>query len=461
MTRPEDDNELRFTSSGDRWTIALMALFAIFVLPLFGVWAAGRPLEPYLDFPPRPRFVVHAHFSWPVFLLFAGGIVASVAPFIWRILYARSRQDQSSHGATAFGSSRVIFARTPRQGERTAVVRAHAPASQGLLLGRPLGRSSAGSRKPAVFQDTFLERQRFPWWGWAAVVWTASAWLLAWNRWDWVGEWQLHTFTPLWLGYILVMNGLTVARTGSCVMKRYPGSFLLLFPLSGAFWWTFEYLNRFVQNWYYVGGRDITAAEYAVLATIPFSTVLPAVISTADWLSSHPSASAGLDRAWAVPIAVSRQAGWIVVMGAAAGLIGIGLWPDYLFPLVWVAPLLLITGIQTARGHRSLVSAPAQGDWRLLWVMALASLMCGFFWELWNSQSFTHWEYAIPYTHRFQVFEMPLLGYAGYLPFGLECLAVVQLMISAEWVRMPAGRERLPLDPRIREQSYPCLETPY
>jgi hypothetical protein len=28
---------------------------------------------------------------------------------------------------------------------------------------------------------------------------------------------------------------------------------------------------------------------------------------------------------------------------------------------------------------------------------------------------------------RFRIFEMPLLGYAGYLPFGIECAAIAAL----------------------------------
>ena len=34
------------------------------------------------------------------------------------------------------------------------------------------------------------------------------------------------------------------------------------------------------------------------------------------------------------------------------------------------------------------------------------------------------WIYAVPYVHHFQVWEMPLLGFGGYLPFGMECAAV-------------------------------------
>ncbi|MFO0730859.1 MAG: hypothetical protein U0361_07680 [Nitrospiraceae bacterium] len=67
---------------------------------------------------------------------------------------------------------------------------------------------------------------------------------------------------------------------------RYVAS---LFPLSAAFWWTFEYLNRFVQNWHYLGSGDLSASAYVLQATVPFSTVLPAVIGTAECLSAYPN----------------------------------------------------------------------------------------------------------------------------------------------------------------------------
>jgi hypothetical protein len=34
---------------------------------------------------------------------------------------------------------------------------------------------------------------------------------------------------------------------------------------------------------------------------------------------------------------------------------------------------------------------------------------------------------SIPYVQVFHIFEMPLLGYAGYLPFGLKCYCVANL----------------------------------
>ena len=78
----------------------------------------------------------------------------------------------------------------------------------------------------------------------------------------------------------------------------------------------------------------------------------------------------------------------------------------------------------------------AAGDWREAGSWALAALICGFFWEMWNFCSAAKWIYTVPFVQRWTVFEMPILGYAGYLPFGLECgLAVAWLCPECENAR--------------------------
>ncbi len=248
-----------------------------------------------------------------------------------------------------------------------------------------------------------------------------------------MGPLQAFTFTPLWLGYIVVVNALTCRRIGHCMMLHRPRYFLSLFPLSAALWWSFEYLNRFVQNWYYLGGQELTAWEYVWQATLPFSTVLPAVLGTAELLTAYPGFTVGLDQYRVVDVSHRTRWGWGLLCGAAGGLLGIGLWPNYLFSLVWVAPLLLIITIQWIRGEPTIFDGLGRGDWRTPWVAALAALICGFFWELWNFYSLAHWEYAVPFVQRFEWFHMPLLGYAGYLPFGLECLAVADLCLTGKF----------------------------
>ncbi|HJU62570.1 MAG TPA: hypothetical protein VJ864_11035, partial [Candidatus Binatia bacterium] len=149
-------------------------------------------------------------------------------------------------------------------------------------------------------------------------------------------------------------------------------------------------------------------------------------------LGSMPGVSAGLDR---LPLRLPlhpQGTGAALLLGAGFGLVGIGIWPEQLFPLVWMAPLLLVTALQILTGKETVFSDLAEGNAMALWLAAIAALVCGFWWEMWNYKSLAHWEYAIPSVHRFQLFEMPLLGYAGYLPFGLECLAVTLFLFPRD-----------------------------
>ena len=48
---------------------------------------------------------------------------------------------------------------------------------------------------------------------------------------------------------------------------------------------------------------------------------------------------------------------------------------------------------------------------------------------MWNYVSLAKWAYSIFCVDRFKLFEMPLPGYAGYLPFGLECLLTLEMAV--------------------------------
>ncbi len=352
-----------------RWATVLLWPCLLLALPLAGVLASGRSPAPFLDFPPRTPFIAHAPFSGVVFGALGLAVLAVLAPLL-----------------------------------------------RGLICAGGKGRGAAPS--PG----------RFPWWGTAAAVALLAAWCLAWNRFPWFEGLQPHTFPLLWVPFIIVVNGLCQRRTGSCPMRRAPGRFLLLFPVSALFWWFFEYLNRFVQNWTY-SGAEYPPAAYFLLASLSFATVLPAVASVRAWLESFPRI-AHTWRGRALPPALGHPAVRYAGVGLAAlGLAGIGVWPDILFPLLWLAPLVIVGGLGAAIGAPNPVAGVFHGDWSVPVSAALAGLVCGFFWEMWNFHSLVRWEYSIPFVHRFQVFEMPLLGYAGYWPFGLECLLVSRMVM--------------------------------
>ena len=62
--------------------------------------------------------------------------------------------------------------------------------------------------------------------------------------------------------------------------------------------------------------------------------------------------------------------------------------------------------------------------------MGVGALVCGWFWEMWNYWAFPKWHYTVPFLEYAHVFEMPLLGYGGYLPFGLEVYASYYFLTS-------------------------------
>jgi hypothetical protein len=290
-----------------------------------------------------------------------------------------------------------------------------------VIAARPQGKDTS-SRRTGYFP--------FPWWGWLGTGMLAIAWILAWSRFSWFQDWQEFTFSPIWVGYILVINAWTFRRTGHCLLLDRTKFFLWLFPLSAVFWWYFEYLNRFVQNWRYIGIAEFTPLEYFIYATLPFSTVLPAVLSTSEWLASFPRLTGALQNLWPIRVCNWKILAVAILAAGSAGLMGLGVWPNALFPLLWIAPLLVMGSLQVLFGGASTFTDLKHGDWRAVWLPALAGLACGLLWELWNSKSLAHWQYVVPYVQRFSLFEMPVLGYAGYLPFGLECAVIADLFMG-------------------------------
>ena len=54
--------------------------------------------------------------------------------------------------------------------------------------------------------------------------------------------------------------------------------------------------------------------------------------------------------------------------------------------------------------------------------------LIAFFWEMWNYYSYPKWIYHVPWGGWLPIFEMPLLGYGGYLPFALELYALYHFL---------------------------------
>ena len=277
-----------------------------------------------------------------------------------------------------------------------------------------------------------LARRPFPWWGWAGVAVLAVGWVFSWSRFEWFRPFQVQcSYFPMWAGFILIMNALCVRRSGHSPMTDHPWAYAATFPASSLFWWFFEYLNRYVWNWYYLGVSELSAFEYTVYATVCFASVLPAVSAVAAWLATfEPFDDAVYDDMAHVDL---RRPGWNMFLFALSvlGLTGVVFFPDYAYPLIWISPLAVFIMVQTWLKEPSVLDSFSHGNWSVFFRFGLASLICGLCWETWNWHAYAKWVYAVPWVHRFQIWEMPLVGFAGYLPFGVECAAVTAWICPA------------------------------
>jgi len=285
-----------------------------------------------------------------------------------------------------------------------------------------------GTRTPPALPSVF------PAWGWFGMILLLVAWICAWGRFDWLGPFRQHTFFPLWLGYILTVDGLVHRRCGTSYLRRAPGEFLLLFPASALSWWYFEYLNRFVQNWWYHGAFDFTPLHYVLHATLCFSTVLPSIFETRDLLLTLDHFSGSFRHGSVVLPGLAGKLRTAFAAGAA-GLFVMAAFPEPAFYLVWLAPLVVLHAALRLAGHAHPLGRIDEGDWTDFVALAVGALVCGFFWELWNYWSLPKWRYDVPYVTRFPVFEMPVVGFAGYLPFGPLCW-----LFWLAWKRLVTGR---------------------
>ena len=262
------------------------------------------------------------------------------------------------------------------------------------------------------------ERSGLPLHGWLGAGLVILFWILNWTLTGTRTHWG---FFPLWLGYCLIIDGLVFWRTGTSLFRRSPRKYLGLFLVSAPVWWIFELLNVRTQNWTYIGAEVFSPLEYAFWTTLSFTTVIPAVFGSAELAASFDVVKRlqrgpviGADKRTALTFFLL---GWTML---ALMLV----WPRTFFPFIWLSLYFILEPINIWAGNRSLAHWTQKGDWRPVIALWLGVLLTAFFWEMWNYFSYPKWVYHVAWGDWLHVFEMPLLGYGGYLPFALELFAL-------------------------------------
>lgn len=270
-----------------------------------------------------------------------------------------------------------------------------------------------------------LERKRsLPWHGRVGLALIVIAWPLNWLL---PGLRTAWLFFPLWLGYCLTVDGIVFLRKGTSLLTRSWRRYLALFLISAPIWWLFEAINLRTQNWSYLGVEYFSRLGYFLLASLDFSTVIPAVFGTAELVSTF-----NFVRQMKPGLVISDRsrtvtsffvAGWVML---ALMLI----WPRYFFPFVWISVYFITEPINIWLGYHHLVEGTRTGDWRQVISLWCGVLITALFWEMWNYLAYPKWVYHVPFVDFLHIFEMPVLGYGGYLPFSLELFALYHLIMG-------------------------------
>ncbi len=93
---------------------------------------------------------------------------------------------------------------------------------------------------------------------------------------------------------------------------------------------------------------------------------------------------------------------------------------------------------------RSLLREAGQGVWTRWVSLGLGGLLCGLIWESLNALSTARWVYIFPLFQNWKLFEMPLPGFLGFIPFAWEASAMYAFWLLARSIRT----DRIPVQSR-------------
>jgi hypothetical protein len=286
-----------------------------------------------------------------------------------------------------------------------------------------------------------LRHRRFPLpgYGWAGMAILLAAEGLLIRHFEPVATY----FTPIaWTAYILLADAAVRSITGRSRLRDAPAEFARMALLSIPLWLIFEAYNLRLQNWTYVGlpaSRALALLGYGW----SFATITPGILETADLVQAF---------GWFQPAAPLRfspsaQVG-MIILGAACLILPLVL-PQataaYLFALVWVGFIFLLDPINYRLRLPSILGDFAAGRRSRFYSLLISGCVCGWLWEFWNYWAAAKWHYIFPMFQGMKIFEMPVPGYLGFLPFAVECFV---MYVSASWLvtRPAAGvlNSRLP-----------------
>lgn len=244
-------------------------------------------------------------------------------------------------------------------------------------------------------------------------------------KWQPIQEWL---YVAVWWSYILFIDGLIYKIKGNSLIISRTKAFFLMLPWSVAIWLVFELFNVRLQNWYYASMTPVLPERWLGYF-IAFATVLPGIFETAELLEAvgifqnnyrNASFSSSVLPSFSSPVP-------IFVIGIILFILPIIL-PQYFFTVIWLSFIFLLEPINYRLGGSN-GGLLFRKEWGTILRLSFAGIICGLLWEVWNWHAVAHWVYALPYFHYLQIFQMPVLGYLGFIPFAWECYLMYEFVI--------------------------------
>jgi hypothetical protein len=226
-----------------------------------------------------------------------------------------------------------------------------------------------------------------------------------------------------WWPFILILDSINYRRHGVSPLFRSVHTFFFMLFVSVGVWLIFELLNLRLQNWSYHGLPDETWQRWSGYF-LAFASVIPALAELSELLQYYLKGK-NISLFRLKNTAVFRSL--CIVTGITCLALTL-LWPRIFFPLVWLGFFFLLEPLNHKLGSDCLLKELAENKWNRFWSWVLAGLMAGIFWELFNFWAGSHWEYHLPYLDFARVFQMPVFGYLGFMPFALEVFALYTLL---------------------------------
>jgi hypothetical protein len=266
-------------------------------------------------------------------------------------------------------------------------------------------------------------------------------------------RWVAINMTALvWIGYLILLEGVLTAKRASPVRRR-PNHFLLCCLSSVLIWAIFDMINfnLGMHAWLYIGmpgtpGIPGDFGDRAFGYFLAFATVVPGMMLSGqvllelglfDWARSTAREGFRMPHygLWVSLIAGGAMLAWVCIARTPV--------TNY---VLWTSLVFLLDPINYWLGRPSMFR-----DWERGWfgrTLAAMSggLICGFLWEFWNYWALTKWTYHLPFlgsAEHYKYFEMPLPGLLGFIPFGIECWIMWQMIrIPVDGLAEPLSDDR-------------------